>query len=608
MVVIVNNIITDRANSLAFNLILPCNFFIPLKHITLALITLKITNSVYKFVNQPLQSRLQTWQLTLIDFSKKLKTHSMDSSVPNSGRERKMNTQKTRNLLNTIHLGKLAKPAVICISALLLLSMLSIFGSTPVQAQTTTLALHTSGHNILDSNNNVVYLRGIGRAGDIDSLSGIWGGPGDAVFNYGLKWQTDTATLTARIDATFASMRDVWKTNMVRVFVPANWWYDNNINPAQKYGDGPNQVMSYQNYIELVVQRAQANGIYVDFCPYSVLSYYDGGGTWDGIPGSLGTASLNYMHTINADEMQAWRLWWTSAVNKLGKYPNVIFEMWNEPENEQAPYYTYMINTYKTIRATGNTNLIFMQYYMGLVPTYHELDWIPQFNTQLTNAIGSKPVNVAYTTHPYRFSPYPNLQWATTYSAVKAQLNSANIIPATRSATCDVPLVFNEAGIMMDPNTYSGTGSSLTDELNFWDALMKNSQELGIGVVAYYWMQTGVWANSQALISSATWAANAASPTPTQAGQIFINDYVPTTVSPTPTPTATPTPAPSPTPTATPTPSPTPTPTATPTPTPTPIPTPSPTPKQQPIYYYNHRHIWHLSYLPRFNVWFFYFQ
>lgn len=46
MVVIVNNIITDRANSLAFNLILPYNFFILLKHITLALITPKGANSV----------------------------------------------------------------------------------------------------------------------------------------------------------------------------------------------------------------------------------------------------------------------------------------------------------------------------------------------------------------------------------------------------------------------------------------------------------------------------------------------------------------------------------------------------------------------------------
>ena len=54
-----------------------------------------------------------------------------------------------------------------------------------------TPALNTSGDQILDANNNAVYLRGIGRAGDLDSLSGTWGGQGDAVYSYGEKWQTD---------------------------------------------------------------------------------------------------------------------------------------------------------------------------------------------------------------------------------------------------------------------------------------------------------------------------------------------------------------------------------------------------------------------------------
>lgn len=438
-----------------------------------------------------------------------------------------MNSNNIKIILNAINPGEFAKLFVICIHKLVLLGVLPIIFSASLHAQEVSLKLHTSGHNILDENNNLVYFRGVGRTGDLESLSGMWSGPGDLVFDYNLGWQTDNAALTARVDATFSSMKNVWKVNMIRVFVPVKWWYENNINPAKKYKHGPNQLMSYQNYIELIVQRAHLKGIYVDFCPYSVFSYHELKGKWDGIPGSLGAASLKYMHTINADEMQAWRLWWTSVVSKLGKYPNVIFEMWNEPEKDQQAYYRYMIEMYKTIRATGNTNLIFMQYYMGVLPTYRELEWIPQFHHQLKSNLGETPVNVVYTTHPYRFSPYPNLQWATTYSTVKAQLDSPNMIPITRSAECDVPLVFNEAGIMMDTKTYKGKGSSLTEELNFWDALLKNSQELGVGVVAYYWMQTGVWENSEALISSAKWEANSASPTPSQSGQIFIDNYVP---------------------------------------------------------------------------------
>ena len=75
---------------------------------------------------------------------------------------------KTHNIGNTghsINFRKLAKPAALCIIAIFVISMLSVFASTGVQAATTTLALHTSGDQILDSNNNVVYLRGIGVAG-----------------------------------------------------------------------------------------------------------------------------------------------------------------------------------------------------------------------------------------------------------------------------------------------------------------------------------------------------------------------------------------------------------------------------------------------------------
>ncbi len=582
-----------------------------------------------------------------------------------SGRERNMKNLNIANTLHSINVKKLTKPLVVCLSALFIISMISVLASTaPVQAEVTISPLHTSGHQILDSNNNPVYLRGIGRTGDCDSLSGMWSAPGQDVFNYGQKWQTDMTVLKQEMDATFTSYRDVWKVNMIRMFIPIDWWWQDNVNPAQTYGQGPNQVMSYRNYIETVIQEAAKYGIYVDICPYTVLNYYVGQNAWDGIPGSLGQASLNFMHTINADEMTAWRMWWASVANRLEQYPNAIFEMWNEPENNMQGYFTYMTNAYQAIRATGATNLIFMQYHMGIVPGYAELDWIPQFHNQLRTAISGEPTNLAYTTHPYRRAPYPNLNWATTYDGVQAQLNAPNMIPATRSNGIDVPLVFNEMGIMADQGMYGNDYFSTAQqpeaslsmdqkmqlELNFWDAILKNAHDMDIGVTAYYWMQTGVWAGSEALLSSASWPAGAASPTPSQAGQIFINDYVaPPTPTPTATPTAKPTIAPTPTPTAAPTPAPTPEPTATPastatpstslivtieptkTSTPTPQPTatvtapaqptnatspteptipatPAPTPLapvQTQLFTFYHRH-WYVIYWPQISTWFFY--
>ena len=72
-------------------------------------------------------------------------------------------------------------------------------------------------------------------------------------------------------------------------------------------------------------------------------------------------------------EMQFWEQWWTSVVQKIGVYPNAILEMWNEPGDNQSPYFSYMIDMYQTIRSLGCQNLIFMQWNPGLVPTVSEL-------------------------------------------------------------------------------------------------------------------------------------------------------------------------------------------------------------------------------------------
>jgi hypothetical protein len=434
----------------------------------------------------------------------------------------------------------------ILIVALFMPSLSNLGNTSPkytVEASTAK-SLHTSGHTILDSSNEPVYFRGIGRAGDLDSLSGTWSGRGEKVFEFGEKWQTDMAVLKQKMDETFSCYRNFWKVNLVRVLIPVDWWWIDNVNPAQQYGVGPDQVMSYRSYIALVVEEAAKYGIYVDLVPYEVRNYYVSGDEWDGIPGSLGAASLAYMHTINSDEMQAWRVWWTSVVYRLGQYPNVIFEMWNEPDDgsttadsaEASAYFNYVIEMYQTIRDSGNKNLIFMQWHAGLIPGGPDLTWVPQMYKELKDSVGSSPSNIAFTTHPYRRAPHPNLDWSTNYNGVKAQLNMPNMVPATRSNGIDVPLVFNEMGVMADPAVYSNnyTGAKqqlesnlsinqkMANELSFWSAIIHNAKDLGIGVCAYYWMQLGVWFGWEALVDG-SWEPNAASPIPTQAGRIFIN-------------------------------------------------------------------------------------
>ena len=81
------------------------------------------------------------------------------------------------------------------------------------------------------------------------------------------------------------------------------------------------------------------------------------------------------------------------------------------------------------------------------------------------------------------------------------------MIPATRSKGVDVPLVFNEMGVMADPSVYSNdyypaaqqpensltVNQKMQDELSFAEGYSQNTKDMGVGVCSFYWMQTGVW-------------------------------------------------------------------------------------------------------------------
>ncbi len=404
----------------------------------------------------------------------------------------------------------------------------------PEQAATPTL--HTSGHYILDSANNVVYLRGIGRTGDLQSASGMWSAPGMALANWGQKWLSIEENIPM-MDATLQCYRDYWHVNMIRILIPVNWWYQDTVNSTDFQPDAPQITISYRDYIETLAQEASKYDIYLDFCPYALVDTYQFSGQWEGEPNTgwvADTGSAYFMNQVTTQagrtEMQFWEQWWTSVVQRLGVYPNVILEMWNEPGDNQDRYFGYVVDMYRTIRGLGCQNLIFNQWNPGLIPTANELDWVPKLYTQLTIAEGgSKPTNVAFTTHPYRYSPYPNRQWATTYSGVKEQLNSANMIPLTRSATCDVPIVFNEMGVC---KSYCDS-----TEYSFWDAILHNAKDLGIGVCAYYWISDadlGPAYAGESLVSG-TWEASSQLPTPNTVGQTFLKYAPPSQYLPTPT-------------------------------------------------------------------------
>ena len=496
--------------------------------------------------------------------------------------ERKSQMRNLRNMVQPRKLRKLSKIVVLCVSAFLILNTLSTFSFTASLIATSS-ALHTSGGQILNANNDVVYLRGVGIGGFApDNI--FWGLGGSD--NWGDQWQTGSS-LTTCLDQTFEELSTVWNVNMISVFFYPEWWWEDNVTPSVEsgytnYGTAP---ISTRAYLQTLCATAESYGIYVDICPYQLtacstayasdtyLTPNQGGaqgipmnGDWDSAASAF-LASTGY-----STEGAFWTAFWTDISNSLKAYPNAIFEAWNEPGDSSeggtgqnvvdSGYLSYLTIMYDAVRSTGSTNLIFMQWQPGWMPNGwgFNLSWA----SQITAALGGSPTNLVFTTHIYYYSPadltpYWNQNGVDSSSGgipmTTAQIQSA-LHGLQQSMGVNAPLVFNEAG------DCQAESSNLNNDNAWWNSVCVASNQLGIGVCAFFWLRPstdgGLGWYGEGLIGTAP-------NSPNTMGQEFINAYTGTSAS---SPTTTPTPI------ATGTLSPTPT--ATPALTSTPVPTPTP--------------------------------
>ena len=502
-------------------------------------------------------------------------------------------------------LRKLAKPVALTICALFAISAISMLCINSVQGATM-LPVHTAGDQILDSNNNVVTLRGVGMAGMTPDLI-FWGNSGGD--SWGDQWQAASSTAVTQ---TFQELSSVYHVNMIRVFVYPEWWWVNNVVPGTASGQGySSTAVSTQSYVATLASEAEQYGIYIDIVPYQ-LTCYSGSFSSDtyitsNMAGSQGlplmnnwdSAAKNFLSSTGLSESAFWTQYWQSMANTLKAYPNVIFEAWNEPGGSPANtipsgYLSYLTTMYNAIRGTGSTNLIMMQWQAGWQPNCGmTLGWASQINT----ALGGNPTNMIYTTHFYYFSPsddspYWNSNGASSRSG-GTPMSTAQIETQLQNLQStmgiNAPIVINEEGSCLS------SSNNAQNDYTWFNNLLQAQTATGFGIGAYYWLSNsglGGTYDGEYLLSSGYTAASM--------GQALINSYTGTdptpapTQNPTPTPTATAKPTASPTPTAKPTASPTPTakPTASPTPTPTPTPTtktgsptglnPTPTPTKDP--------------------------
>jgi hypothetical protein len=343
-----------------------------------------------------------------------------------------------------------------------------------------------------------------------------------------------------------------WGFNSMRITMAVEPWLRNTDNNRAN--------------LRSVIAQAQQRGMYVTVAPYSVLYSGDASGEWEfnALPYPPYQGDQSY-RTLPANQAvipnkQSFIDFYGQLVNDLKGYPNVLFEVWNEPhadiyggEAARSDFFANVVNPIiANARSSGARQPFVLDGNWGGIDA----------NSYLQYAQKIPDSNLVLSFHLYtHFGHLDTWGNPTDYNGLLNAFNASGVLGASET----YPIYFAEMGI---------TVGSASERVQY-DNILHIFHDLGWSWSAW-WFQDG---DIYAFVDS---GAN-----PTAEGLIYQKwlDVAASEPSstPVPTPTATPTPPPTPTPTNTPTPKPTATPTPTPpTPTPTTKPPNTPTPTSTP--------------------------
>jgi uncharacterized protein (TIGR03437 family) len=262
-----------------------------------------------------------------------------------------------------------------------------------LQAQTPALPpLHVSDSGfILDDSGNPALLRGLNRAGT---------GSGNA-----------DATAT---DADYAAQNQLLSMNLVRIFVNATWWNSNV--PVPIAG------LSYQDYIDQLIQRAEKYGNYVLILKDSQFPDPPCGADGKNCPafnqGDLNcqaNASLCATQSTTGANIDVAFAFWADFANRYANDPAVLYDTWENMRGISIATWSDNQNQLiAAIRTFSPQSVIFVEdipgafeaIVQGAVPdlAWPNLVW----NFQLYNASTAsctEPASPRYANWPRNFDP-----------------------------------------------------------------------------------------------------------------------------------------------------------------------------------------------------------
>lgn len=365
----------------------------------------------------------------------------------------------------------------------------------------TILPLHVEGRYIKNALNQTIVLRGVNQAGMLDHPNGWWNPEGGGYTSgYGV-WNPDA------VKYNLDKMKE-WGFNVVRLHTAINWWLDDESNYRQHFKD--------------IITWAGERGIYVIFEPYSVI--------YPRHPAMPFPPYLTPEEETVIPSKQAFVDYWASVANELKAYPNVIFELFNEPHSETVEGYNARDEWFDaaqmsidSIRVTGANQIIIVQWDYGAwvnldypppsppepspEGTASTLDWV------LLYPLNDPLSNIVYSTHNYRGDFHRSvsdpIRNSYTYDDIKLGLQYAWIDYVLN--TLNKPVLVGEIGANMWQ-----TGEELERELAYFNNSLTIYNEWNMSYLAWVWtipahMRHGL------LQSDQPWC-----PPPNEVGQILI--------------------------------------------------------------------------------------
>ena len=358
------------------------------------------------------------------------------------------------NTRHSINLRILTKPAVLCISLLLIMSTLSLLSFSTAFAATKTSPLHVSGNKILTDSGSPANLKGMGYTYFIDSENGSWMLP-DGSINW-LTWDTNDVT-------DFLNFMQASNVTVVRCGLTVQFWLDNSNN--------------YQSNLEYFISQASDRGIYTDLTfwrnnatgqePSGVLPWNDHG---NNVLGS----SVDFVNL------------WGNFTTTLKNYPTALFELWNEPNSisssDEKAWFDTAQQCINRIRSTGATQPIIIQWGLGIGFDFQQnkdpesiffsdMTWLNSF--PLTDRLG----NLIFSTHLYRNQFYNSLNNNYQVYSYSDMLYALNITGLLSIASIH-PVFIGEIG-------YNNLATDLNNEAEWYNSTLAILDQYGIGYAGF---------------------------------------------------------------------------------------------------------------------------